>query len=158
MEIEYDHLHDLIWFGSWGDGLVSFVRHGRNLHVVGGLIAPEEAKDGLLASFLEFARANRRRACLYNVVPEEMGLFRRHGCQLTKLGEEPIVDLTRTTWRGKAYEWVRRQENYCLRRGLAVRELVPQREPDYRDRLAAELNEKLFILQVGIVQLGISVG
>jgi phosphatidylglycerol lysyltransferase len=67
-------------------------------------------------------------------------LFRRHGFQISKLGEEPIVKLNETAWKGKDYEWLRRQENYCQRQEIAFREVDPEAEgDDFLDRIVPEL-------------------
>ncbi len=108
-----------------GEGAVGFVRMGRYLKVCGGLLAPDECKGLLLAELVEHAA--RRGHCLsfYNVTDDDLPLFRDFGFQVTKWGEEAIVALPERTWEGKAFEWVRRQTNYCLRRGLSFGECGP---------------------------------
>ncbi len=58
-----------------------------------------------------------------------MPLFREHGFQVTKWGEEALIDLDACSWQGKAFEWVRRQSNYCQRKGLVVYEYLPGKLP-----------------------------
>jgi hypothetical protein len=124
-------------------GILGFVtRLQRYVHVVGGLIAAEADRAVLLADFMEFVNANRLVLCFYNVAAGDIDLFRKYPCQITKVGEEPIVDLTETRWNGGAYAWVRRQENYCLRRGAELREVVPDLDDsEYCERIAPELEE-----------------
>jgi phosphatidylglycerol lysyltransferase len=58
---------------------------------------------------------------------------------VTKWGEEPIVDLRDTNWQGKAYEWLRRQENACHRQGVTLREVnATLADPEFQ-RLLPEL-------------------
>ena len=123
-------------------GVVGFVRHGKFAHVVGGLLAEEEDKPVLLADFLAFAERSKLRVTFYNVCPESEPLFEEFGFQWTKWGEEPLVDLTETEWRGKQYEWVRRQENYGRRHGVACEEIEPALgDPVYRDSIRFELRQ-----------------
>jgi phosphatidylglycerol lysyltransferase len=69
-------------------------------------------------------------------------MFRRHKCQVTKCGEEPLVRLQRTDWKGKEFQWVRRQENFCKRQGVEVCEINPVfADPVYRCEVAPQLEE-----------------
>ena len=47
------------FFASGWQGCVGFTRHGRYAHIVGGLLAPVEDRETLLAEFLAFAREER---------------------------------------------------------------------------------------------------
>ncbi|HIE97302.1 MAG TPA: DUF2156 domain-containing protein [Planctomycetes bacterium] len=101
-----------------GMGVVSYVQYGRYLLVGGGLIAPDCHRKRLLELFMEFAASKKLTVSFYNIGPADLPYFRELKFQITKWGEEPIVDLNGRTWRGKAFEWVRRQTNYCQRKGL----------------------------------------
>jgi phosphatidylglycerol lysyltransferase len=114
-----------------GDGAVGFVRVGKYLKVGGGLLAPDESKPGLLGELVEYAARGRHCLSFYNVTDDDVSLFRDYGFQVTKWGEEAIVDLPGRTWEGRAFEWVRRQTNYCLRSGLVFSECR-------RDELSAD--------------------
>jgi len=121
--------------------VVSFVRWGRRWTlVVGGLLADREDREQLVADFVRFARLNRLHVTFFNIGRDDLALFRAHGFQITKCGEEPIVRLDRTEWRGKDYEWLRRQESFCKRQGLEMVEVRPDPgDPEYRDRIAPQL-------------------
>ncbi len=123
-------------------GVVAYYRWRKYLHIVGGLLAAEEDKDALLDDFQAFAAANRRHLTFYNLPREEADRLGRRGFQVTKCGEEPIIDLTTTSWSGRSYEWLRRQENYCRRQNVRWRE-VPHEEGDtvFRERVVPELLE-----------------
>ena len=50
--------------------------------------------------------------------------------------------LDRVNWQGKPYEWLRRQENYCIRQQLRFEEIDPASDPGhYRDHIVPELEE-----------------
>lgn len=128
--------------GRDGNGLVSFVKLGPYVHVIGGLLAPPHRLAPLIRDFLEFARLNRLHPSVFNVVEEDVPAYEEAGFQITKIGEEPIIPVDRCTWQGKAFEWVRRQENFCLRAGLVTREIDPRAEPEhYRDVIVPQLAE-----------------
>lgn len=131
------------WETFWSPGrrgLIRFVRWGRYAFSVGGLLAAPDDQPELLRLFLEFIKARGWTVTFYNIGRDRLPLFRDQGCQATKCGEEPIVRLDRSTWRGKDLEWVRRQENFCKRQGLEVHEAVPDAaDPAFRDVVAPEL-------------------
>lgn len=111
------------YFANSGEGLLAFVELRRFAHVFGGPIAPPDQRDALLAEFHEFAKPRYKVIAYYNLTWEDAQRLAGLGYQLTKCGEEPLVDLTETTWRGKPFEWLRRQENYCRRQGLECLEV-----------------------------------
>jgi phosphatidylglycerol lysyltransferase len=122
-------------------GVIGFNRWWKYLQIVGGLIADRQDHEELLDRFHEFIKANRWNATFFNVSRNDADLFRRRGFQIAKCGEEPIVRLDLATWRGKEYEWLRRQENYCKRQGMTCREVVDLESPEYREVLAPKLQE-----------------
>jgi phosphatidylglycerol lysyltransferase len=123
-------------------GVVAFLRLGRYVNVADGLLAKPADCERLLAEFLAFAEQNNWVVSFINVPRNEIKMYRRHGCQVTKCGEEPLVQLDRTDWQGKDSQWLRRQENYCKRRGVEVCEVNPDStDPAYRDEVVPQLEE-----------------
>lgn len=103
------------FFSAGGRGVVGFSTWGRHAYIVGGLLTPAAEKPHLLQQFLDFTRRNGLSPKFFSVLHADRELFRQHGFLIAKTGEEPIIDLREATWRGKRYEWVRRQENFCQR-------------------------------------------
>ncbi|MGQ0634905.1 MAG: bifunctional lysylphosphatidylglycerol flippase/synthetase MprF [Planctomycetaceae bacterium] len=130
-------------FWSQGrQGLISYVMRGRYVLVGGGLIAPDDHKADLLAEFVEHTDRRRLKVAFHNIGDEDLPVFRRFGFQVTKWGEEPVIDLGACTWSGKAYEWVRRQSNYCQRHGLTAFEVRPEElTPEQWSRTLTEVLE-----------------
>ena len=123
-------------------GVVAFVRWGRVLNVLGGLLTPPKYRGQLLRKFLEFVELNGLTVNFFNLGRADEKLFRRHGFKINKCTEELIVRLDRTNWQGKAYDWLRRQENFCVRRQLRVEEIDPAENPElYREWIVPELAE-----------------
>ena len=91
---------------------------------------------------MDYAEQRKLFLSFYNITEDELPLFSKFGFQATKWGEEPIVDLENQSWAGKAFEWVRRQTNYCRRQGLALQEYREDLlSADESDRIMAELQE-----------------
>jgi len=134
---------DREYFWSSGRrGVVGFWRRGRHVHALGGLLAAGDHREKLLREFVEFTSENRLTATFHNLTHGDLELFRRHGFQTSKFGEEPIVRLDETCWQGKSYQWVRRQENYCKRQGVSAEEITA--DPDdfeFRERIVPELED-----------------
>ncbi|HVX10995.1 MAG TPA: DUF2156 domain-containing protein [Pirellulales bacterium] len=107
-----------------GRGAVAFARVGRYLNVGGGLLAAESRREALLAEVVASVDQRGDVVSFYNVIESDVDLFRAYGFQATKLGEEAVIDLDDWNCRGKSFEWLRRQINYCRRQGLTVTELL----------------------------------
>ena len=122
------------------DGLFSYRRLGKYVKVVGGLLASDAEKPRLLREYTHMADSFGLVTSFYNVVEQDLDLFRKYGYQITKWGEEPIVDLAKCTWSGKQYEWVRRQTNYCRRAGIRI---VEHRRDEMDDESWTELLREL---------------
>lgn len=121
-------------------GVVAFRTWRDHVYVVGGLLAPAGRKSQLLADFLDFVQLNQREVSFLNVLAVDVPVFREFGFQVSKVGEEPVIDLQQTTWQGSDFAWVRRQENYCLRNGLKFREVEPDpRDPEYASYIVPQL-------------------
>lgn len=124
------------FWSSDGRGVVAYARIGRFVHVQGGLLGPVDDRPLLLREFFEFLKQNRYVGTFYNIGESDLPLFRDQGFQITKWGEEPLLDLGELTWSGHEYEWVRRQANYCRRQNLFVTECCPS---DYSSEAWQEL-------------------
>ncbi|MFN0197883.1 MAG: phosphatidylglycerol lysyltransferase domain-containing protein [Planctomycetaceae bacterium] len=123
-------------------GVISYAVSGKCIVVRGGLIAPAQFQEELLREFLEFASEKQHSVSFMNMPEHLIPMFRAHGFQISKWGEEPIIDPTTCTFQGKRYEWVRRQTNYCIRNGVVAQEVRPESlAPEEWKILSAELNE-----------------
>lgn len=123
-------------------GVVAFRRMGRYVNVADGLLTDPVNRERLLGDFLAFAANNKWVVSFMNVPRNELNLFRQHGCQVTKCGEEAIVQLELTSWQGKEASWLRRQENYCKRQGVEISEIIPDAaDPVYRNEVVPQLEE-----------------
>lgn len=121
-------------------GVVGFAIRGKYVNVVGGLIALPDSKWRILNAILEFSRLNHLTLSVFNVNHLDLGLFRDFEFQVTKFGEDFVVDLSNCDFAGRRFEWVRRQSNFCRRHGVTVKEVHPERlEPSQWQSLCGEL-------------------
>jgi phosphatidylglycerol lysyltransferase len=131
-----------VFWSRDGRGMVAFVRMGRYLQAGGGLIAPRGQRETLLAELIARAESRGESLSFYNVAENDLTLFRRWGFQATKLGEEAVIDLDGWSCRGGAFEWLRRQVNYCRRHELRAYECGPDITSGHQwQRLAAETQQ-----------------
>ena len=107
-----------------GEGAMSVLVDGRFWHIAGGLLASESLKPRIIHWLRELAHEHHRTIAVYNVSYEEALLFQEAGFVVNKFGEEPVLNLQKTDWAGKPFEWVRRQSNFCQRAELTVSEIT----------------------------------
>ena len=146
------------WARFWSRGrrgVVAMMRKGKYLHINGGLLAPPQHRRELLEQLLDYAAARQLVLTFFNIADDELPLFRQFGFQVTKWGEEALIDLENCDWAGGGYEWVRRQVNYCRRHGLVVSECKrPWMANDRWERLMAEISALTPSFLAGKAQTG----
>ncbi len=123
------------------NGVISVLPQGRCWHASGSLVAPDELKPEMVRWLKQVCETQKKTLAVYSVGADEAPLFMDAGFEVSKFGEEPVLDLGAITWRGKEFEWVRRQTNFCLRAGLEVVEVTVEAE---RRALSDELIEIMF--------------
>ena len=102
----------------------------------------EKAFDGPGGSKTHsYATQKKQTIAVYSVSAEEVPLFHEAGFAVNKFGEEPVIDLGSLDWKGKSFEWVRRQTNYCHRHGLIAIEITSMEE---QQAMADELTDVFF--------------
>jgi phosphatidylglycerol lysyltransferase len=121
-----------------GNGMLNLHRDGRFWHFPGGIIAHPDLKPQMVQWLKKFSEQQRQTVLVYSVCDHELDEYRRAGYAINKFGEEPVIDLTSLSWKGSAYEWVRRQTNYCIRAGLEVIEVS---DSQTQLELASQLDE-----------------
>ena len=128
------------FWSSDRSSVIAYAKVGRFVHAQGGLLGPIERRSLLLREFAEFVKKNRYIATFYNIGESDLPLFRRQGFQVTKWGEEPLIDLPKITWSGHDFEWVRRQANYCRRQKAVVTECCRE---DFSEEEWSELLDEI---------------
>lgn len=130
-----------LW-SSCDEGVVGFVREGKHLLIVGGLLTHESNRARFLHEIRLFAMRSRTRVVFYHVDDRDIPLFEQAGFQITKYGVEARIPLAGHNWHGKSFEWVRRQFNFVSRHGVVCREWgADELTPTVREQRMAELHE-----------------
>ncbi|MEQ9410774.1 MAG: phosphatidylglycerol lysyltransferase domain-containing protein [Fuerstiella sp.] len=111
------------FWSSDGEGVLCTIPRGRYTFVYGGILAPPNRRRQLITEFVDACDRRRVTASFFNAGTEDVALLREFGFNATKFGEEPIVELDKCSWKGRDYEWVRRQTNFCLRHQLEFEEV-----------------------------------
>lgn len=130
------------FWGAGGTAVLGFVLRRKYAVVIGGLIGPDAVREALLTEFMSCCTEQGWTACFGLVQERDLPLFDRWGFESTKIGEDALISLPECTWQGHAYEWVRRQSNFCQRQGLVCSELFNQgagrdETPDHAAELIA---------------------
>lgn len=112
---------EYLW-SSEDSGVLGYSRRGRYLNVAGGLICSEYHRAEFLADVVEFARLNHLVISFFSIDETDANLFREMGFQVSRFGVESRIDLDGHEWRGKPYEWVRRQVNFVTRQSVIFEE------------------------------------
>ena len=112
---------EYLW-GSEDYGVIGFSRKGRYLHVAGGLICNEYHRTEFLEEIREFAKLNKLVISFFSIDEADAESFRAAGFQVSRFGVDSQLELDGLEWRGKPYEWVRRQSNYVSRQAVTFEE------------------------------------
>lgn len=126
------------FWSSDHQAVLAYARLGKYVHIQGGLLGAVENRQKLLTEFRQFIERKRLVATFYNIGETDLPFFKTAGFQITKWGEEPVLDVQDVTWTGKEFEWVRRQANYCRRQNIVVHECCREdySEDDWNQLLA----------------------
>lgn len=137
-EPDYQH-----FWNKQKTGVIGYIRERGYLHVIGGLIAPPQHREELLAQFCDYLDQNKLLAAFYAIVEEDLPLFRNFGFQVTKFGQNTAIDLENHHWEGREYAWVRRQVSFVARQGIDAQEIILE---NMNSEERAEVFEKLYAI------------
>ena len=124
----------LFFVASHGRGVVSY-GYARGCAVALGdpTAATDEDFELVLAEFLEFCDTNGWRVAFHQSGPHRQPVYRAHGLQSVKVGEDAVVDLDSFTLAGGAMKNIRSQVHKLEREGYRV---VSYPAPQTDERLA----------------------
>lgn len=123
---------------------LSVIPAGRFLHCSGGILAAPENRSQFVRQLSDWAKKNKRVVACYSIGEQDRPHFEAANWEVSKFGEDTLLDLDTLKWSGKPYEWVRRQSNFCQRMGLVAREIHPEKlDKETWTKLKGELFEVL---------------
>lgn len=130
------------FFASEGRGIVSGIQRGRRFGTFGGILGPVVEWDSVAQELVAQCKAQKMQVGFFAANQALREHLEPHGFRANKFGESAIVNLNVTDWKGKNYEWIRRQSNFCLRQGLKVQEHPDsERHSEQWDGVVQELLE-----------------
>ncbi|MCG6157455.1 bifunctional lysylphosphatidylglycerol flippase/synthetase MprF [Rubinisphaera margarita] len=142
-------------------GYIGYLQDRKYLHLIGGLIAPDNEREELLRQFTEYVDQNRYLASFFNIAEADRPLFQKYGYEATKFGENATIDLKGHSWGGKPYSWIRRQVSFVQRQGIVAREIGLEQlsEQDRHDAFARlqrmneeQLSERVLPHEIGLLE------
>jgi lysylphosphatidylglycerol synthetase-like protein (DUF2156 family) len=139
-------------------GFVSYRRHGRHRLNLGGVQAPVDAREPLLAAFLDDAQAQGDRVVAVQVRREQVALFRAHGFSANQLGSSYALDLGRFALQGGLREKLRNKIARARRAGVAAYELGRDRPASSGAWRAVEAVSRAWLGAKGAAELDFLVG
>ena len=136
------------FFASDNRSIVSSPNRGKYFGVFGGILGPPEYWDATVKELLAASERDGNKIGFFATDQRLTDVLVANGFQANKFGESSIIDLAQNDWKGKKFEWVRRQSNYCRRQNLEFEEqFVDQMSVEDRETLISELLEieRLFL-------------
>ncbi len=109
-----------VLFSSAGNALLMYQVEGRSWVALGDPVGDEREFDDLLWRFLDLCQNRGGRPVLYCVRDDLADLYREHGLQLVKLGEEAVVPLENFVVSGKRRAKMRNEWRASARAGVVI--------------------------------------
>lgn len=113
------------FFSPSGRSVIAYVPRGRGAIALGDPIGPVEDREEALVSFQQFCQRNDWYPAFYQILPDDIDLYKSRGFQVVKIGEEAIVDLKAFTLQGKAGKNLRTAVNRMTKLGYEVKFYQP---------------------------------
>lgn len=113
-------------------GVIVFRSVGRYLVQFGGPFAPEEARQRLLAAFVEMGREQGREVVAVQIQAGDAADYLAQGFTVNQMGASFAVDLSRFSLRGTAFMQLRNKIKRSLRSGLEIHEV---QAADHEDQM-----------------------
>ena len=103
------------------DGVIAYRFAGRRTVVqFGGAFADPADQAPLLAAFLDFARARRRKVAAVQLMRQDAELYATHGFTVNQLGADYARELSGFSLRGKKHMQLRNKVSRARRAGVSV--------------------------------------
>jgi phosphatidylglycerol lysyltransferase len=127
--------------------VIAYVPRGRGAIALGDPIGPVEDREEVIVSFQQFCQRNDWYPAFYQILPDDIDLYKSRGFQVVKIGEEAIVDLKAFTLQGKAGKNLRTAVNRMTKLGYEVKFYQPPISNDLLRQLKSVSDEWLQLVQ-----------
>lgn len=135
------------YFSLSGDSAIAYVAKGRGAIALGDPIGPHEERQEAIAGFRQFCERNDWYPAFYQVLPDDLELYRESGFQVLQIGSEAIVELQTFTTQGKAGKNLRTAVNRLTKAGYEVKFYEPPISDDLLRQLKTVSDEWLQMMQ-----------
>jgi phosphatidylglycerol lysyltransferase len=135
------------YFSPSGQTVIAYVPKGRGAIALGDPIGPEADRKEAIWGFREFCDRNDWYPGFYQVLPDQLDLYRSLGFNTLKIGEEGVVDLSTFTMTGKAKQDLRTSLNKFKRLGYTLEILEPPVSEAILSQLRSISDEWLLMMQ-----------
>jgi phosphatidylglycerol lysyltransferase len=135
------------YFSPSGQTMIAYVPKGRGAIALGDPIGPEADRKEAIWGFREFCNRNDWYPGFYQVLPDDLELYRGLGFHTLKIGEEGVVDLNTFTMSGKSKQDLRTSLNKFKRLGYSLEIHEPPIAPAILNELRSISDEWLLAMQ-----------
>lgn len=135
------------FFSPSGRSVIAYVPKGRGAIALGDPIGPFEDRKEVIVSFQLFCQRNDWYPAFYQILPNDVNLYKSLGFQVLKIGEEGIVDLQTFTLQGKAGKNLRTAINRMNKLGYEVKFYEPPIADELLHQLKTVSDEWLQLVQ-----------
>jgi phosphatidylglycerol lysyltransferase len=135
------------FFSPSGRSVIAYVPKGRGAIALGDPIGPFEDRKEVIVSFQLFCQRNDWYPAFYQILPNDINLYKSLGFQVLKIGEEGIVDLQTFTLQGKAGKNLRTAINRMNKLGYEVKFYKPPIADELLHQLKTVSEEWLQLVQ-----------
>ena len=135
------------YFSLSGNSIIAYVAKGRGAIALGDPIGPQEDRQEVIAGFGQFCTQNDWYPAFYQVLPDDLDIYRALGFQSLQIGEEAIVELKAFTMQGKAGKNLRTAVNRLTKAGYEVKFYQPPILEELLSQLKTVSDEWLQMMQ-----------
>ncbi|MFN6571560.1 phosphatidylglycerol lysyltransferase domain-containing protein [Dendronalium sp. ChiSLP03b] len=135
------------YFSPSGRSTIAYVPKGRAAIALGDPIGPIEDRTEVIVSFQQFCQCNDWYPAFYQILPDDVELYKSLGFKALKIGEEAIVDLKAFTLQGKAGKNFRPSINRLTKLGYQIEFYQPSITDDLLHKIKAVSDEWLKSVQ-----------
>jgi phosphatidylglycerol lysyltransferase len=135
------------YFSPTGQSVIAYVPKGRVAIALGDPIGPSTDRKEALVGFRAFCQRNDWYPAFYQVLPDDLALYRSIGFHSLQIGEEGVVNLETFSLSGKAKQDLRTSLNKFKRLGYSLECYEPPIAPTLLKTLREISNEWLSTMQ-----------
>ncbi|HLO83908.1 MAG TPA: phosphatidylglycerol lysyltransferase domain-containing protein [Nostocaceae cyanobacterium] len=135
------------YFSPSGRSIIAYVAKGRGAIALGDPIGPEDDRFEVIVGFQKLCELNDWYPAFYQVLPDDLNLYKSLGFRAVQIGEEAIVNLHNFSLKGKANQNLRTAMNKLTKAGYEVKFYQPPIPDELLEKLKRISDEWLQIMR-----------